>query len=248
MDPALLLLGLILVLANTVEAVTGFGSTILALTFAAHLYGIDFLVPVLVPINVVLSIYLVARYHAAIDRRELLTRILPLAGAGLPIGYALFRVLGTGRLRHAYGAFVVAIAVFQLARLLARKNGEADSPRPGLARAAGLLVAGGIMQGIYASGGPLVVLYAGRALGDKRAFRSTLSALWLVLNLVLVAGHAVGGTLNLHTLAASALLLPSLAVGLALGEWLHDRIDERRFRVVVFALLVLAGSSLLLKG
>jgi uncharacterized membrane protein YfcA len=247
LDLAFATLFAIVVLANTAEAVTGFGGTIIVVTLAAHLYGIGFLVPTILPINLAISVYLIARYHARVDRKELLRRILPLTGLGLPIGYALFRVLGTEWLRRGYGAFVFAVALVQLALTLRAKDGP-RGPRPGPATAAAFLVSGGIIHGLYASGGPLVVLYASRAIRDKGAFRSTLSALWLVVNTVLVAVHVAGGSINAATAKASVYLLPSLVLGIALGEFLHDRIDERRFRLVVFALLVVAGGSLALRA
>jgi uncharacterized membrane protein YfcA len=246
-SPAFILLFAIVVLANTAEAVTGFGGTIIVITLAAHLYGIDFLVPTILPINLAITVYLVVRYHAAVDRKELLGRILPLAGIGLPIGYALFRVLGTEWLRRGYGGFVFAIALFQLLRTVRANGGAPRATRPGPASAAGLLVSGGIVHGLYASGGPLIVLYASRAIPDKGAFRSTLSALWVVVNTALVAVHIAGGSINAATAKATAYLLPSLLLGIAAGEFLHDRIDERRFRIVVFALLVVAGASLALR-
>ena len=42
------------------------------------------------------------------------------------------------------------------------------------------------------------------------------------------------------------LLLPVILIGILLGEWLHQRIDEFRFRVFVFAVLLLAGASICL--
>jgi hypothetical protein len=35
-------------------------------------------------------------------------------------------------------------------------------------------------------------------------------------------------------------------VALAVGEWAHQRLDERRFRVLVYLLLLAAGASSLL--
>jgi uncharacterized membrane protein YfcA len=143
---------------------------------------------------------------------------------------------------------VFAIALFQLLRTVRANGGAPRATRPGPASAAGLLVSGGIVHGLYASGGPLIVLYASRAIPDKGAFRSTLSALWVVVNTALVAVHIAGGSINAATAKATAYLLPSLLLGIAAGEFLHDRIDERRFRLVVFALLVVAGGSLALRA
>ncbi len=93
----------------------------------------------------------------------------------------------------------------------------------------------------------MLVYVLGRELHDKARFRATLSAIWLVLNGLLVANLVSAGDLGERSLANSAVLLLSLAGGLVLGERAHARIDEARFRVAVYALLLLAGSSLLVR-
>jgi len=37
---------------------------------------------------------------------------------------------------------------------------------------------------------------------------------------------------------------PVIAIGVLAGEWLHHRIDEYRFKVFVFAVLLVAGCSI----
>jgi hypothetical protein len=36
-------------------------------------------------------------------------------------------------------------------------------------------------------------------------------------------------------------------VGIAVGEWGHRRVDERRFRLIVFSLLLIAGATILIR-
>lgn len=244
MDFHFIILLIVFLVSNVVETVTGFGSTIVAVTIGANFYPISHLVAVIVPINIMLSAYIVIRHFRAVDLREYAFRILPFAGAGLAIGIAVSSFAGGNELKIAYGAFVLCFSAWELVRLL--RGGDAEKqPELPLAKGALWLVAGGIVQGIYASGGPLVVYYASRKLKDKTVFRSTLSMLWLALNIVLVTTLAMKHEVNAGTLKTSAALLPSLAIGIFLGEKLHGRINERAFRVFVFALLIAAGASLL---
>ena len=43
------------------------------------------------------------------------------------------------------------------------------------------------------------------------------------------------------------LLVPTVPLGILLGEWVHHRIDERRFRMAVLALLIAAAISLIVR-
>jgi uncharacterized membrane protein YfcA len=134
----------------------------------------------------------------------------------------------------------------ELVALRKRADERSDPLPPPVA--AGALAVAGVIHGLFACGGPLVVYVVGRSLHEKSAFRATLSALWLVMNAVLVTTMIVGGTINARTLLTSAWLVPPLLVGLFLGDRLHRRLDERAFRVAVFALLFVAASVLLVRS
>lgn len=239
---AFLLLMVIVPFTFFVEAVTGFGSIILTVALAAHFYPLQGLLPVLIPLNVALSLYIVTRHREAVDWPVLLRRILPLMAAGVPLGLLFFYSQPGAYLQLGFALFVVALSALELVRH-ARAARRVPLPlHPALERA--LLLAGGIIHGLYATGGPLVVYVASRSLTDKRRLRSTLSALWLLLNTVLMSSYALSGALSGETLTRSALLLVPLAAGLMLGEWVHPRMPEVTFRLLVFLLLLVAGALL----
>ncbi len=232
----------VVLLAFTVEAATGFGSMVVALALGALWFEVPALLGWLVPVNLVLSAYLVVRGRAALDARFLTRRALPLMTAGLVAGSLLSRAVEVDWLAPAFGVFVVAVAAWQVREALGPQ--EALLPLPAAARVSALLGAG-VIHGLFATGGPLAVFVSARELRDKAAFRATLSALWVVLNLLLLPRLVADGVLGRATLPVSAALLVPLGVGLVAGELLHRRLDERRFRVVVGGTLAVAGAVLL---
>jgi hypothetical protein len=244
MDNTLHILALIELLSYTTHALSGFGSMIIAVTLGMHLYPIETLLPVLVPLDVLLNMYIVIRHHKQVERGLLIRRILPLMGIGLSIGILLFNYLHSGMLKIIYGCFVALLSVREL-HLLYKKI-RVRGPLSNVEEAS-WLVAGGIIHGIFVSGGPLVVYVAGRIIPQKANFRSTLAALWIVLNLVLTASYIVTGRLNLSSLSSSAMLLPVVILCIVLGERLHNLVDEYKFRIIVFILLFFAGTSLIIR-
>ncbi len=223
--------------SNLVEACAGFGATILAIIFGAQFFAIEDLVPMLVPLNLVLSLFLVIRYWGDIDRKALLTRILPLAGIGMPIGIAIFHIAPSETLKLVFGIAVALLGVVELATSPSKR-------RLGPIQGAFFLIAGGIMQGLYASGGPLIVYYASREIPEKRRFRTTLALLWLILNVVLLFSLAFSGKITVYTLQFSAWLLPFVLMGMFAGIKVHDFVSEQTFKRLVYFLLVIAGTSL----
>lgn len=244
MDTSILLLTLIVLIAYVTQAMTGFGSIIIAVTLGSHLYPIEFLLPTLVPADLLVNIYIVGKYRKGVDRGLLFRRILPLMGVGLFVGIGIFQFVHGELLKKIFGLVVALLCGRELYGLLRR---------PGTAKAlsrvkyAASVFASGITQGLFASGGPLVV-YAVSRLGLRKGnFRSTLSALWLLTNGILTLSYAATGLLTAKNLRFWALLAPTVVVGTVIGERLHDRVNEDLFRIVVFAILVVAGLSIVIR-
>ena len=245
--PTAAALAAIVAVALATEAVTGFGATIIAMTIASWFLPIAQLLPAYVPVNMLMSAWFVLRDPAGVDRRWLFGRILPAAAVGFPLGALGFRLLGqrTGALEAAFGAFVVVVALHRLAVglgvLRARQTGH------GAAASIALLVTGGVVHGLVGTGGPLVVLALSNQGLDKRAFRQTLSAVWLGLSVLLLSSFAAQGALGRESLALGLVMLPGLPVGLLVGQAIHHRLDADRFRRAVDGLLVVAGAILVVR-
>ena len=236
----LLLLGCILVLAHTAETVLGFGATLIALALGVHLVPLQTLVPVLVILALLQSIWLVARWFRHIEWRILLRHILPAAGIGIPIGIWCRGVADESQLRMILGAFIVVVASAELVLLFRRQIIGKELP---WYYRVPVILAGGIFHGLFATGGPLIVYYAGRQLREQATFRATLSTLWLVLNTVLLIGFWSSAQLDSQIFKMTAFVLPGLIVGIVVGSLI--RVNELVFRGITYALLLLSGLVLI---
>ena len=230
--------------AFTAGAATGFGTILIAVTLSALVYPIPTVLPLLVLASVLLTGYLVVRHHEHVDWRLLLRRVLPLMGAGLMAGYAIFVRLSPRGLELLLGAFVILVAGGELRRQSANATAP-RGPMPALPFTTVTLFAG-VVHGVAATGGPLLVYALGRSELPKARFRATLAVVWLALNLALAAAYAASGRITLGTIPFLLALVPVIALAIALGEWLHVRMDEAGFRRVVLVLLLASGVTLLL--
>lgn len=235
----LLILASIVLFAYTTQAMTGFGSTVIALTLGAQIVPLAELLPVLVALNLPLCLWIVIRQREHIDRELLTYAILPWMGAGIAAGLLIARALEGHALRQGFGALVVAVAIRELVQIA--RGAPLSKPPPWLSRT--FLVGSGITHGLWGSGGPLLVLALGPL--DRKRFRATLMTVWLVSNAVLCAVHVAQGRWNEAAVHRFLLLLPTIPAGLWLGEWLHTRVPDVGFRLVVQAVLVIAGLALL---
>lgn len=241
-SPTYVLAGFALVafLACTVQAAVGFASTVLCVTLGAHIMPIRQVVALAVLMTLVQTSYLVVRHREGVRWRMLATRIFPLMLLGGVVGYAVVREIAGPWLEPAFAAMVVLLAIRELWRMLRTTEEAAPIPR---AASNAIIAFAGVVHGAYATGGPPLVYAVGREL-PKREMRATLSVVWLVLDGVLVLGFALDGTYTLRALEPLVLVPLALPLGLLTGELAHRAVDERRFKLALFALLLLAGLAL----
>jgi uncharacterized membrane protein YfcA len=235
----------IVLLAFFTESVVGFGATVITVSLGAHLVGLDTLLPAFVPLSALLSAILVARHHTHVDLPFLWRRVALPVGFGTLLGMGIYRVLDSTQLLTVFAGFVLIVATRELWRAV-RKSG--DLPPLNLGIGAALLTGGGVIHGMFGSGGPMIVYVLGREITQKSRFRATLSAMWLVLNIVLVIGYLRDGMVDRESLALSGVMAPALFFGIILGERVHGQIPESTFRVVTWVVLLIGASTLLIRA
>ena len=229
-------LAAIALIAFAIEGAIGFGGTVVAVTLGAQLVALGVLLPAFVPVNLVLSGWLLVRGRRAIAWRLLALELAPPLAAGAALGMAAFHLPGSRWLVLAFAVFVIALAALELVR-------PARRDLPCAARGV-MLVLGGVAHGLFGTGGPLVVYVTRRRLADPRAFRATLAVVWLVLNTALLVHFAVIGAYTVHVARALAAIGLAIVPAIALGERLHRRLDAARFERAVWLLLLVAGIAL----
>jgi uncharacterized membrane protein YfcA len=231
--------------AFSVETVLGFGATLITVAIGSFFVDLDVLLPAIAPLNLLLSSYLVARYHAHVDRPVLLGKLLPFMALGLPIGLALTWAADASLLKRLFGVFLVVVSMLELWR--ARRGMGVGAPLTRGPETA-LLVLGGAIHGAFMTGGPMAVYVASRVLHDKGRYRATLSALWAILNVVLLGLYAWRGELTPEVRGLTLALLPAIGAGMFAGELAFRRLPVAAFRTMVFVMLCASGIALLVRG
>ena len=228
---------LVLFFANTVQAITGFAGTVLAMPFSILLIGAADAKVVLNIMALVSCLWIALRSRANVNMREL-ARMTGFMAVGMAAGCVLYAACPADPLQKAYGAVIVAIAVKNLIH-------PATGALPEWAKIA-VLLAAGVMHGMFVSGGALLVVYAAMTLRGKDEFRATVSAVWVVLNSVMLVTQVMQGQVTSHCLALTGAALPALVAAVALGNVLQRRLDQRRFLTLSYALLLISGASIVI--
>lgn len=241
MSFSLFLAGFVVFFTHALEAVAGFGCTVLALPFVTMLLGLEQAKVILTVLAWVLALYFVLTKFRQIDFRQFFI-IVSLTGLGMPLGIYLFATMSSDALKTILGVFIIVASSIQLSRLFGFGKKMRELPRWFFLV---ILFCGGIIHGAFASGGPFVVLYASRAIPDKGKFRATLCLLWTTLNTFLMVSFLWQGIFT-PTIGVQLLwMAPFLIVGLAAGELIHNRVPSLLFWKLVFSMLFVTGFVML---
>jgi len=240
MDLVWLALGGFILVAYTLEAITGFGSIVIALSLGMLVLPLDVVLPILVALNIPMSGTIAFKNRHSIEFNLLLKVILPGMLLGTLTGYFIKPYINEDMLKQAFGVLVVWFAARELWRM---HNSHEDQPRPmWITRI--ITFFAGITHGLFASGGPLLVYAVAGTKIDKAAFRATMIVVWFSMNIVLATAFLLDGRLQ-PQLGNVAMYLPLLLVAVKLGNYLHEKINEKHFRLGIYGLLLVTGLILI---
>lgn len=241
-----LVIGGIVFTTFAVEGIAGFGSTVMALPFVSMLIGVEKAVPMLSSMGLLLSLFIVCRSYRQLDLREYGFIVLH-AVPGVAGGLFLMDFLPRNVLIVLLVCFIFFVGIRGLVRALPSRERSAapGGKEPHTLLARGILFLGGVIQGAFSSGGPVVVMYASKAIPEKSRFRAVLSSLWLTTNSVMALKWTVAGNVWTPFLGRMIpCLLPFVVCGMVTGDFLHHKVDQRKFTLLVYSVLIAAGVML----
>lgn len=220
-----------------VQGITGFGGTVLAMPFVIHMVDPRVAIPVLTVLSLLFSLTLALMDRGRIVWREVFVITAHLA-LGAPFGVLFFRYLPREIYKPAMGTLILIIACWGLLRIVSARA-AAINVRMWVKRA--LLIFGGVTQGAFGSSGPFVILYAEGALKEKSEFRTTLTAMWALINAIVLPQYIIAGTNTAEVMRLSAVSLPAIFLGLGAGMLGHKKIDAGKFSLVIYSVLLVSG-------
>ena len=155
---------LVILLSNIIQGITGFAGTILAMPASLRLVGMGTAVPVLNLLGLLSGIYVFIGNREYINKK-VLKKVVLVMGVTVIAGLFIKKLLlsNTRLLYWILGLIVVTIALSGLVKIF-RKAPEKSLSEPVLNL---LLLAAGIVHGMYVCGGPLLIAYMTKKVPEK---------------------------------------------------------------------------------
>lgn len=105
----------------------------------------------------------------------------------------------------------------------------------------------GILGGAFGTNGPPVVVYAALQPWAKEQVVGMLQSFFLFANFIIIVSYGYHGLLTPSVFAVSAVAVPFAVAGIFLGLRINRRIGQRRFEVILSALIGIMGGILWLR-
>ncbi|WP_332681034.1 sulfite exporter TauE/SafE family protein [Bosea sp. (in: a-proteobacteria)] len=167
--------------------------------------------------------------------------LLPGLAAGIGIGYAVFLMVDARIVTLIIGLTTLAFTAHWFARGRLAPPGKLPVS-PGLALLAS--TASGFTTFVAHAGGPPIAMYLLARGLSKTAFVGTTIAIFMLGNLLKLPPYLSLGLKQPELLWGALALAPAAPLGVWLGRWLHDRLDQKRLFFACYLLLAAAALKL----
>lgn len=223
---------IVIFISNTIQTITGFAGTVLAMPLSIKLVGIDDARVILNLIALISCCIIALKNFKRINKKELL-KIIVFMLIGMFIGIKLLEIFPINYLLKVYGIIIILIAI----KNLVIQNKSNMSKGIGII----VIIIAGIIHGMFMSGGALLVVYAAKVLRDKDEFRSTMSLIWVILNSILLFTQVQENIVSLREIVITIIALIPLFIAILVGKKLYEKLDGRLFEKIVYGLLIISG-------
>ncbi len=169
--------------------------------------------------------------------------LLPASLIGIGAGTLMFEFMSHARLRLLLGVVAIAFTLhhYLQAYLSKKTHPKLFAPAIGMGAAA----VAGFTSFIAHAGGPPITMYLLRRGIDRTQFVATTVVFFAVVNYVKLVPYTWLGQFDASNLMTSLILTPLAPLSIGLGVWLHNRVTDRLFFQVAYAMLFLVGVKLM---
>ena len=237
---SLLLAGIVVLFASSINAITGFGFALLLVPFLNLIFSPKIAVPVEVILANVLNMSLFIQCRKEIELKKVSFLLLG-AIVGLPFGAYVLSKFSTEFLKIFISVITITLAI--LLSLGISKQFKKER----LASLATGFISGGL-KGSTGMAGPPVILFGLNQNWGKGKLRPVVIGYFTIVSLLTIPVFIKFHLFTMVTVKLAFIGLPMLMLGFIMGIRLKDRVSQTLFRRVAFALIMLAGISGLISG
>lgn len=226
----------LVLVASTLQAGTGFGFSIMATPFLLLLFEPHDAIQLNIILSLVISVIMTYKLRSEVNKESLI-RLIKGSLIGVFPGMLLFIFLDVRILKILVSFLILSSTALLVAKINVKQTNTKELITGALS---GLLT-----TSLGMPGPPLLIYFAGAKV-DKSTLRGTALAYFvfvLPISLLLqFSMYSISKGVWISTLWA----LPFAVMGIYLGQWVFTRLKQQLFEKIIYALLFFTGIYLLL--
>ena len=233
----LVVAALVVLVGSTVVAAVGFGIGLTTAPVLLLVLDPQTVVLLINTVSIALFVLIILQTRNYLPAREM----IPIAAAGLlgvPFGVLALSLGDPSVLRIAISAVILVVTVAMVVNTRKSvKLPRVAGPLTGFAVAA--------MVTALAIGGPLLVLYLLGRGWTRHTVRASLSLFFLLTQSISVLGYGVAGMFTMERVTLILIVTGPVLIGFTVASMIVRRMNERRFRQGVIAVIVVTSLMVL---
>ena len=246
MDFYVLVLHVAVFVASFFQAATGIGFGLLAGPIILMVTNDGSAIQISILLSLLIALVLAPSLFGRTDK-VLLKRLLIGTLPGLPLGIAIFLLVGVDGLKLLAGLAVLFMALITTG--IVKFSSRHGAPANARAKDLAVGVVSGAMCSSLGMPGPVVAARMMVLEQGKESLRATVLVMFVFSYIAAIAVQQVMVGLTADTLLRTATLAPATLIGVFCGKLAVEWISERAFRrIISVMLLATAGSLLLVSG
>ena len=227
----------IILLAALTQSITGFGYSIVAMSFLPGVIALQTAVPLVTLVGIVGNI-IIWYYHRRDCSFKEVGRLTIASLVATPLGVILLDRIPEAIALKGLGILIVSYVLYDWCNFTL----------PSFSSDTWAYLLGGVsgvLNGAYTVNGPPLIIYGHCRRWTPHEFKGNLTALFFFSSLLAAIAHGWQGNITISVWKFVVYSLPIYGCGLWWGILLSKKIDSIMFRRITLALLMFAGLRLL---
>lgn len=225
--------------AGFVQRVSGFGLGIFAMMFLPHFMPTH---TAAAAISCLFSCG-TSTYNSVKYRKQIPFKIIiPLVGAGLitiPVAVHFSVLVSMDIFKIILGVVLICLSIY----FLLFNNHISMKPTVKNSLIAGST--GGILNGLFSTGGPPIVIYLSHVVKDKTIYFAGIQFYFAITNIYATIFRMINGVITRNLLVYAVVGFLGCMAGDIMGKCVFDKLDAERLRTVIYIGMIFSGAVML---
>jgi len=233
-----IVIAIVFFLAFFAESILGFGGLIISFTILSFFIDTKDMIFLGLYAATIASIFVVITDYKSFSRKVFL-QMFPIALIGTVIGVFLFSSSSNLILLKVFAVFLILVALKSIFfDTITFKSSMLQKS---------ILFIGGVLQGMYGTGGPFSVVAIKDRFRHKSELRTTMAVFFIVFNSIRAIQLTIQNSFDFSIISQFWWLLFPIAVAIFIGYKVHVNVPENSFKKIVNWVILVAAIVLLLK-